>query len=151
MEKGLRRKYLVMLADKFKACPTFKQTRIEMVGQTFPSGIIMPAAFISRSTEQLGYETDTTVLNHMFVDVILAVQAAQDVDLVKSDATDAAEELVMSMLLDSAVRSFVTLVTVVAVDASPTALFEFGMQQAILPPFGVVRMKTQVDFSYKFR
>jgi hypothetical protein len=148
MEKGLRRKFLSLLADRYRSKTAFKSVATEMVGTTFPSAISLPAVYLAKAPESHELETNVSKKIAMLFDLIIGLSAPVDCDLVKSDLIDEAEEVLMDALKDSAFRSFIQLIEVLSIDASATALYDVGIQQPVLPPYGVVRIRFQATMSY---
>ena len=97
----------------------------------------------------MGRLTNKEKTSNFPVDVILFVHAPGDVDIVKSDAQDEAEEALMELQVEDDFTALATEIKVISCDTSPLALAPFGVQGSILPPYGAVRLSVEITFDYQ--
>lgn len=146
-EKGKRRKIINLVRVALEGKLYFREVKAQMP-TTHPTGDLFPSAFVALLPETIEDMTNEERRSDFRLAVIVFVKADKDVDLLKVDAQEEAEEAIMALQTDSSFRAVATRIGVDTTDPGPVALHSFGLEWTILPPFGVVRLDVGIDFAY---
>ena len=150
MEKGKRRQFINLVKDKLESKPFFDAVYLRIPDQAVPSSLNLPSVFLYRSTENLTRLTNIEKRSSFGFEMIIYVQASVDIELVKCDAEDIAEEAILELQTDS---SFTNLsgveILVTGCDLSPLALASIGVLGAVASPYGAIRMICEIVFDYR--
>lgn len=151
MDTSIRRKLMVMVGGCLADTMYFNSVYYESPPDSFPSALEAPAAYIVRNTESLEDFTDSEKRSVFGFDVIAVVHESNELELVKTDAEDAIEQALMALQVVADFNALFEMVKVESADPTPMALADLGHSVPVMPPFGVVRMKCHVSFSYTVR
>ena len=149
MEKGKRKKIINLIKAKFLTKGFFKSFDASVPTNLAPNAINLPSGHLARTIENMGRLTNGEKTSNFGFDLILIVHAPTDVDIVKSDAEDVAEEALMELQTEDEFTALATEILVTSCDTSPLSLAPLGVQGSILPPYGAVRMSVEVVFDYQ--
>ena len=149
MEKGKRKKIFNLIKAKLLTKGFFKSVKVQAPTNLTPSALDLPSAFLTRAVEHMSRLTNKEKTSDFPIDLILFVHAPDDVDIVKSDAQDVAEEALMELQTEDEFTALATEIKVTSADMGPLSLAPLGVQGTILPPYGAVRMSVEVTFDYQ--
>jgi hypothetical protein len=108
-----------------------------------------PQAFVALLPETIAGITNKEREADMRVAIVLFVRAEKDVDLEKLRAQNVAERAINNLQTDANFTAVGSLIHVQNIDPGPLALSVFGLDWAVLPPFGVVRLDVLANFIYQ--
>jgi hypothetical protein len=115
-----------------------------------PAANQTPQAFLALQSETMTGITNKEHESDLIVSVIVFVRSAKsEVDLEKLKAIDKAEEAIDALQDDTAFRAIASSIQVRNADYGPLALSSFGLDWAVLPPFGVIRLDVETNFIYQ--
>ncbi|MBU8914214.1 MAG: hypothetical protein KOO61_09340 [Spirochaetales bacterium] len=149
MEKGKRKKIINLIKNKFLTKGFFKSFSASVPTNLAPNAQSLPSAHLARTIENMRRLTNGQKTSDFGFDLILIVHAPTDVDIVKSDAEDEAEETLLEMQAEDDFTDLGIEIKVTACDTGPLSLAPLGVQGSILPPYGAVRMSVEVTFDYQ--
>lgn len=149
MEKGKRKKIINLIEAKFLTKGFFKSFDSETPTNLAPNANDLPSAHLARTIENMGRLTNGEKTSNLGFDLILFVHAPSNVDIVKSDAEDEAEEALMELQAEDDFTALAVEIKVTSCDTRPTSLAPLGVEGSILPPYGAVRMSVEVTFDYQ--
>lgn len=139
-----------LVATALEEKPYFRRV-LKQLPESPPTGLDQPQAFIAAGSSMLQGHTNLEEEGLPFrLAVILFVRAEKDVDLEKLRAMDKARRSINNLQKDSRFTDLGgSLVHVSSLDFGPLALAIYGLDWAILPPFGVIRL--DVDINHFFQ
>lgn len=115
-----------------------------------PTGNDAPQAFIALGSETLAGLTNLEEEGDLRIAVILFVRAEKDIDLEKLRSMDKARRAINNLQKDSRFTDLGgSLIHVSSLDFGPLALAVYGLEWAILPPFGVIRLDVDINHVYQ--
>jgi len=147
MDQGKRRKALSMILEKLKSIGYFKSVKGGFPKE-IPNAIALPAAFMMRAVEMITYSTNQERSSSFPFAVVLYLHSADDIELVKCDAEDKAEQAMIELFVSSEWRDLGLSITLERVDAGAYALAPLGFEGGINAPFGAIRMDFTAVFDY---
>jgi len=150
MEKGKRRKLLNLVKNKLISKAFFGFVHLRFPERAVPDALNLPGVFMYRSAENLSRLTNAEKRSAFGIEFIVYVHSSTDLELVKADAEDELEEAIIELQTDSAFSDLSGVeIKVTGSDSSPLALASLGISEAVAPPFGAVRIVSEIVFDYQ--
>jgi hypothetical protein len=144
---GKRLKILNLVKAALEAKLFFKDVSLQMPVSP-PTATTVPSAFVALGTGTMQGVTNKEKDEEMKFELILFVRSDKNVDRVKVEAIDRAEEAIQDLQTDADFEAIASLIDVEGYDPGPLALVNYGFDWQILPPLGVVRLDVRVTFTY---
>lgn len=147
-EKRKRRTVYNLVHGALEGKPYFKKVHRQLPVSP-PAAGDDPQAFLALLPETNEGITNKESEANFRIAVILFVRGEQDIDLVKLEAQDEAEQAINNLQTDTDFQAVASLIQIERTDPGPLALNVFGLNWVILPPFGVLRMDVRVSIIYE--
>lgn len=150
MVKGKRRKIFNMIEAAFKAQPKYKVVALQLPdAATFPNSQSCPGIYIARALDPVEAMTACEHESRLSFDIYGVIHEPGDITTALCDLQDDIEETLMSLQHDNDFLAIATLIAVTQADPTPLVLALLGIGNAILPPFGIVKVSGHVLFHYE--
>ena len=146
-DRGIRLKLLNLVKEALEAKLYFKGVYLQMP-ESQPTVTSTPSAFVALAPSTMSGVTNKEKDEEMGIALILFVRADKNVDRVKLEAIDRAEEAIQDLQTDADFQAIASMIDVDGYDPGPLALGVYGFDWQILPPMGVVRLDVRITFIY---
>ena len=147
-----RIKILNILKEVFWDTNYFAEVSVGMPDvRNFPNVQLLPSLHIARAEESIEYMTNLEAESKMGITFIGACQAASDLDIVKTELQEKIEEVAFGLLGNDDFLTLATYLVITSVDFSPLSLAPLGYVVPILPPFGIVKINSFIQFLYNIK
>jgi hypothetical protein len=146
-EGQIRQKLLNLVKGALDDTNYFKKGYLRSP-ESAPTGDL-PAYYLTLNTETKTGLTNQEEDSDFRMTAILFVSDPEKIDLVKAEATDRAEEKILSLQLDANFTAIAHLIHIDTIDYQRTALEPLGLFLDIKEPRAVVRMDIRAEYSHQ--
>lgn len=146
---GRRLKLVNLVADVLKKKLFFDDVKFQLPVQPPSLAERGVEAYIALGPETIGGITNEEVDSQFRLSVILFMRQNVNIDLWKLEIIDKAHEQIMSLQNDANFQAVATTIDVDTIDPGPLALATYGLEFAIIPPSGVLRLDVRILLTYQ--